>query len=209
MSVKEKLKKILYRSPIHKIPSVQRILHDRLLIKILKKEIKLEDTVIDIGSKDAPYKDIIKCKKYFTFDIDKSSKPDILGNIENYKSKGVCDLIIATNLLEHLYNPKKAIGNMKEMLTKKGTCIVSVPFICAYHPDPNDYFRYTQDSLKEMFKDFEKVEIIPYGNRITAIWHILSYGKQLHLLYWFNPLIALFDKSSRLFPAGYILIAKK
>lgn len=75
------------------------------------------------------------------------------------------DLAFASNVFEHLYNPKLAISESARVLKKGGKLIASVPFLLMEHQAPFDYFRYTRFALEQMCKDagFSDVKITPLG----------------------------------------------
>jgi SAM-dependent methyltransferase len=209
----EKIRRLLYLSPIHKIPSNFRICHDKELLKqfsLLQNEKKSLGVVLDVGSKEAPYKNKIRYNKLLTLDIDKKVNPDICSDVHKIRWKSnYFDTIFVTNVLEHLYDPQRAIDQFYRILKPNGYVVASTPFFYAYHPDPMDYYRFSQDSLVYLFKKFKKVEIISFGNRLQLIWHALSFGKPAHFLFWFNYVISIFNWKSKKFPIGFIVVAKK
>jgi ubiquinone/menaquinone biosynthesis C-methylase UbiE len=75
------------------------------------------------------------------------------------------DMAFASNVFEHLYDPKLAISEGARVLKKGGTLIASVPFLLMEHQAPFDYFRYTRFALENMCKDagFSTVVITPLG----------------------------------------------
>ena len=195
-------------APQLKIPSVSRITLDRELKKVFKR--LSPGTVLDVGSKHSPYKKYIPCKKYLRLDINEKSNPDICCDLHDIKYKSnFLDTVIATEVLEHLYDPQKAVNEIYRVLKLNGVCILSTRFIQHYHPDPKDYYRFTQDSLNYLFKNFKKVEIIPHGNRLQSSWQILNIGLIKLVLNFFNPLIALVKVKKTRCPCGFIVYAVK
>lgn len=132
--------------------------------------------VLDIGTgKGAPYKKYIANKKYLTLDIDKNSSPDICADIHNFKwEANYFHTVIAIELLEHLYDPQKAIDQIHRILKTNGICILSTRFLYPYHKAPEDYYRFTQDSLNYLFKEFKKVNIYHHGNKLQVLWQAIS-----------------------------------
>lgn len=202
------LKKLESLIPTLKIPSVTRITLNRELkhqFKRLKKGI-----VLDVGSKHSPYMDKIPYTKYLRLDINKNSKPDICCDLHNIKWKSnYFDVIVATEVLEHLYDPKKAINEIYRVLKKGGICIMSTRFIYPYHQDPSDYYRYTWDSLNHLFKNFSKTEIYSHGNWFLSMWQIITATKLRVILNIFNPVVALFNFRGKIMPLGFMVYAKK
>lgn len=200
-----------YRSPfsyIKKMRSVSRISLDRKLIPLLGN---LEPGVtLDIGSKMSPYLDHIPHTRYLRLDIDEKNEPDICCDIHEIKwESNYFENVIATEVLEHLYDPARAVNEIHRVLKPGGSCVLSTRFIHKYHPDPCDYYRFTPDSLALLFEKFENVEVIPHGNGFQAVWMILNRRRFKKFLNIFNPIIAVVNFKKTNYPLGYILIAKK
>ena len=195
--------------PTLKINSVARIGLDKLL-KTQFKRLK-KGTVLDVGSKTSPYKKIIPHDRYLRLDIDASNKPDICCDLHLLNSHdNSFDTIIATEVLEHLYDPQKAIDNIHKTLKKDGTCILSTRFAHEYHPGPFDYYRFSSDGLKHLFRNFDNVEIFHHGNRLHVIWMLINSNKYSHIfLNIFNPIIALINVKKTNWPCGFVVVAKK
>jgi len=145
-------------------------------------------------------------------DIDPTDQPDLLCDLHEVKwESNYFDSAIATEVLEHLYEPQKAINEMHRILKPGGVCIASTRFIYPYHAEPLDYYRFTWDSLNHLFKDFSTVEIHHHGNRAQVLWHIITdvgiIGRPLRTI--FNPLIARIHFKKTRYPSGFIVYAIK
>ncbi len=188
----------------------------------LKRELKRlpwKNKVLDVGSKKSPYKKYLKFKKYQTLDISNKFKPDIVADILDFKSlkkyEDDFDLILMTEVLEHIKEPQLAVNNLNKLLKKGGTCVITTPFFYPIHGDPDDYYRYTGSALKYLFKDYSKVRIISRGNKILAIWSIFNCPIRSGILISiffniFNPFIARLDLGKKsIAPIGYVVIAEK
>ena len=75
----------------------------------------------------------------------------------NYKNE--FDIILCINVLEHVFNFHRAIINIYNALKPNGTAIIFVPGFYPLHGEPNDYWRFTEHSLKKLLKDFRNVKI--------------------------------------------------
>ena len=82
---------------------------------------------------------------------------------------GKYDLIICTQVLEHVENPFVAVGTLQRWLKIGGHAIVTVPSAFPYHPDPKDYWRFTQDSILLLFQEWDIVDLKCYGNRLAVV----------------------------------------
>jgi hypothetical protein len=56
------------------------------------------------------------------------------------------------------------------VLCAGGTLFVWVPFLIGYHPDPEDFYRYSESSLRRKLAaaGFEHVRVFAIGGRFTA-----------------------------------------
>jgi len=111
--------------------------------------------------------------------------------------------------LEHLYDPQKAVNEIFRVLKLGGKCILSTRFIHPYHPGPKDYYRFTWDSLRYLFKDFKRIEIYHHGNKFQSIWNIITNSKLKVFLNIFNFAVAKMKSKDTKFPCGFVIYAEK
>lgn len=69
------------------------------------------------------------------------------------------DIILCMNVLEHVFDFRKAISNIYNSLKENGIAIIFVPVFYPLHDEPNDYWRFTEYSLKKLLNNFQKIEI--------------------------------------------------
>lgn len=94
-------------------------------------------------------------------DIKKDEGVDIICDICNNKFvlNNKFDLVICSNLLEHLTNIDLAIDNISNMVNNNGYLIVTSPYIYPFHADPIDnMFRPNIQDLKDLFEKFDIVD---------------------------------------------------
>ena len=148
------------------------------------KEILEYDTVLDIGKAMRDKHSKINAKKIETLDVnDFGDYPDIIcdicSDITGLQNK--YDKIICIAILEHVYNPFKAIDNLKKMLKDNGTIYGYVPYLFYYHAPRDlkfqDYFRFSKDALAYLFKDFREIELYPVRGRISTPLNIMFAGR--------------------------------
>lgn len=126
--------------------------------------------------------------------------------------------VLCCNVLEHIYNHQFLLAEMRRVLAPSGTLIGFVPFWTGYHPDPHDYFRYTDEALMRMLTDvgyhdivIEPIAVGPLLANFNTI--VLSMPRALrpfaYLWYalWNWLFIALRPESRKRNPLGYIFTA--
>jgi 2-polyprenyl-3-methyl-5-hydroxy-6-metoxy-1,4-benzoquinol methylase len=79
--------------------------------------------------------------------------------------RGEFDIIVCMNVLEHVFDFKDAISNIYNALKPAGTAIISVPAFYPLHDEPNDYWRFTEHSLRKLLGKFSSVKIKHHGVR--------------------------------------------
>jgi SAM-dependent methyltransferase len=68
------------------------------------------------------------------------------------------DCVVCTGTLEHLPDPWAAAREIVR-ITKPGAIVyVDAPFMQGYHADPHDYWRFTQDGLRQLFSGLEEID---------------------------------------------------
>jgi len=153
----------------------QKDFRDQVLLNVQKN-----DSVLDIGKGMREKFDMINCSNLETLDVNEyDDYPDILfdlcGEI-NEDMKNSYDTV-----LEHVYNPFKAIENITKLLKDGGKVYGMVPYLYHYHAPNNlkfqDYFRFSKDALSYLFKDFKEVELYPIRGKISTSLNILMEGK--------------------------------
>lgn len=126
--------------------------------------------ILEIGSGDEEKKQSVisifkEASIFLQTDINKEYNHMFLDITKSLEIKNKFDLVICTNVLEHIFETKLAIENMKKLLKKGGHLFVSVPFIYPLHDEPGDYWRFTEHSLRMLFKDFKIIEFKKTGLR--------------------------------------------
>lgn len=128
------------------------------------------------------------------------------------------DTVILCNVLEHIYNHQFLLKEVCRILTPGGQLIGFVPFWVGYHPDPNDYFRYTHEALMRMLADagFVGIEITPLAvGPILANFNtvVLSFPRitrpfvYVWYAFWNSLFLRMRPGSGERNPLGYIFTA--
>jgi len=180
-----------------------------------------EKEVLDIGGGGrftkwlAEYRGLFLNNNYKTFDFDKSTGADIVGDIHKIPLKDESiDAIICSSVLEHVEDPMLAVKEMYRILRPNGKLFVYVPSIYPYHARTghySDYWRFFDDTLQLMFKDFSSLEIIKSGGYFRALFFFFPMQHRLRFI--IDPFAEFLDKifktENKTTTAGYYIYVEK
>jgi SAM-dependent methyltransferase len=93
-----------------------------------------------------PYQDIIRAGLAQRGDADLTCELCDLPIEEN-----ALDLVFSSSVLEHVYNPERAVEEMYRVLKPGGYVYAEIPFMRAFHMIPVDYQRYTISGIEALF----------------------------------------------------------
>lgn len=98
-----------------------------------------------------------------TLDLDFESGADFIADLCQDNSKMIpsnyFDLIICTEVLEHVDNPFDAVKELIRMTKPNGYIYVTTPFNFRIHNPLPDNWRFTEHGLRRLFKDVSFAEI--------------------------------------------------
>ena len=139
------------------------------------------------------------------------------------------DAVFAQAVLEHVRRPYRAVQEIYRVLKPGGGVYVDVPFVQVYH-NRVDFQRYTADGLRELFRDFEVVDVgvsvspasalvqvtryalavlFSFGNRYLFRLFELVLGWMLFPLRYLNLLVADNNRYAHICASGLYLFARK
>jgi len=109
-------------------------------------------SVLDYGCGNTPYRSLVehRCKHYVGADLSGNRQADITLTDEGKipVESGTFDLVLSTQVLEHVPDPRLYLSEAKRVLRDDGLLVLSTHGIYRYHPDPTDYWRWTVEGLR-------------------------------------------------------------
>lgn len=140
----------------------------------------MKGKTLDLGAGSAKYRDIIEAKAdtYTAFDMFPGERIDVVGNVLDLPFKNNhFDTVVSTQVLEHVERPWVMVEEIYRVLKEDGVCILTCPFITPYHADPGDYFRYTKEGARSLFKNagFKIIECEYYGLFFTVTKEMIRF----------------------------------
>ena len=124
--------------------------------------------VLDIGSFGStkgirPLMEAYAPAKYTGVDVRKGEGVDIVCGIEDLQKKfkeNSFDIVISTEVVEHIRDWRAAISAMKHILKQGGILIITTRSRgFEYHMSPKDYWRYEPQDMRRIFSDFKALSI--------------------------------------------------
>ena len=119
--------------------------------------------VLEVGSLDVngslrPLIEFYRPREYVGVDIAPGRGVDILCDIQDLTTKfgpDSFDIIISTELIEHVQDWRTAIHNIKAVCKNGGRILITTRSLgFPYHGYPSDYWRYEPDDMKYIFQDY-------------------------------------------------------
>jgi SAM-dependent methyltransferase len=120
--------------------------------------------------------------------------PDIVGDVHNlpFEDNSV-DAFIAMCVLTHVEEPQKAMQEMYRCLKPGGHIFLFLPFLYYYHPMGDyykDFYRFTNDGIEYMMRDFSIVELCPVRGPIATVMNLLPlFSKRTEIFDWMDALL--------------------
>lgn len=113
---------------------------------------------LDIGAQNGPYS--AHFPRRVALDIQRGIGVQVIGDAQ---ALGILDatfdVILCTEVLEHIPDPQRAIDEMFRVLVPGGQLLLTTRFLFPIHDAPHDYFRFTKYGLRHLLRRFEILEL--------------------------------------------------
>ncbi len=186
--------------------------------------------LLDVGCGSKPYLSILKDKVEIYIGLD---LPSLYKEIDVYGSAleipfrdRSFDTVLSTQVLEHVPEPSKMMGEIGRVIKPGGYLMLTAPQTARIHGEPHDYYRFTKYGLSYLAGEngFKVIHLSPHGGIWIAIGYLISFyihltlpktkfcRKVAHILIAGVQLLCfIFEKihTWNLDTTGYTLIAKR
>jgi len=115
---------------------------------------------LDVGCGNRPYEYLFERGTYTGIDVASSGRPMSMKTPDSFYDgvnipfdENSFDIVIATQVLEHVPNPLGLLIEMGRVCRMSGAIVVSLPFVYPEHEEPYDYFRFTRFGITELMSN--------------------------------------------------------
>lgn len=170
--------------------------------------------IIDFGNSSRELADLfadeLRDKERISADINLCYRPDVVADICRlpFKDESI-DGVICAAILEHVYDPFSAAAELYRTMKPQGKMFVYVPWMFNYHAagrEYRDYYRFSRDGVRHLFRDFSHVELKPVRGRIETTLNFISMtwlGKASLFHRLFGRLIRKVDQYGEKYTSGF------
>lgn len=189
--------------------------------------------LLDVGSGTMPFRSSVidLVDEYRSLDIERRVPDvDFIADVRDMEPvpSDTFDVLLCSQVLEHVTQPDKAIAEMKRVLRPGGRLVLTVPFLSRLHEEPVDYFRFTEYGVASLLEGagFQVEQILPAGSifcflghqastlLVCSVWDVpllkdLSFWVNLVLIvlpcHWLDRLLG----TQKKLPLNYVAVAVK
>lgn len=139
--------------------------------------------VLDLGCGKKPYREILgrQARAWIGVDLPQTCsgvpEADVYADGQSLPFKeGVFDVVLSTEVLEHVREPRQLLGEAARVLRPGGLLILTTPQTMHLHEEPHDYFRYTKCGLAYLAQvsGLSVVEIKAFGGAFALVGQVIA-----------------------------------
>ena len=135
----------------------------------------LRGSLLDAGAGRMAYREMLEscCRHYESLDTsDAAGRTDHVADLQQTRLPDArYDSIFCTQVLQHLPEPHRAIGEIARLLKPGGRAVISVPHLVWLHNKPHDYQRFTGHGMRFLLEKagLNVLSIEPVGGLICFL----------------------------------------
>jgi SAM-dependent methyltransferase len=137
---------------------------------------------LDLGAQNGPYAALFP--RRVALDLHPAAGIHVRGDAHALPFRDAAfDVVLCTEVLEHLPEPQRAIHDIFRVLKPGGQLLLTTRFLFPIHDAPHDYFRFTKYGLAHLLRPFDDVRIEEETDSVGALAVLVQrLGMQAHTL---------------------------
>jgi SAM-dependent methyltransferase len=120
------------------------------------------------------------------------------------------ELVLCTQTLEHAEDPARAVRELRRVVAPGGRVLASTHGVQVYHPNPDDYWRWTHAGLERLFREngsWSSITVTPGSGTTACLGMLVStyialLAKRVHAPVAGEPFIAAVNALARTIDRG-------
>jgi SAM-dependent methyltransferase len=157
--------------------------------------------LLDYGCGSAPYEGLFLkyIKTYLKADIKPDAKGENFVKVQSDSSKielpeNSVDIVFSTQVLEHVNDPENYLKEAWRVTREDGLLVLSTHGRWMYHPDPQDFWRWTKDGLVRTIEKggWHVEELRPVMGLAATGVQFFQDGISQRLVHFIKPLFFVF-----------------
>ena len=163
---------------------------------------------LDLGAQSGPYARLFP--RRIGLDLHAAPGIAVVGDARRLPIReAVFDMVLCTEMLEHVPEPHVAIDEMRRVLKPGGVLVLTTRFLFPIHDAPHDYFRFTKYGLRHLLRHFEILQLQEETDSVGALAVLVQrLGMQARTL-GYTPLRGIWLLAARLIPSLSGLITEE
>ncbi|HZG36010.1 MAG TPA: class I SAM-dependent methyltransferase [Gaiellaceae bacterium] len=153
----------------------------RSLVEARDRHLRAPVAILDVGCGEMPYYPLFAAiaADYAGSDLTPGPRVRYVCPIESLTAPDAAfDLVLCTQVLEHVRDPARALGEIARVLRPGGHAFVTTHGVWPFHPYPEDLWRWTQQGLTALVErtpGVSLVEVVPHRATASSLALLLNY----------------------------------
>ncbi|PWU24286.1 MAG: hypothetical protein C5B48_06990 [Candidatus Rokuibacteriota bacterium] len=142
--------------------------------------------ILDVGCGPKPYLPFFEphASEYVGVDV-ANPAAEVEGTVESLPVPDASfEVVLCTQVLEHAEDPPRAVAELRRVVAPGGRVLASTHGVQVYHPNPDDYWRWTHVGLRRLFEDngdWASVRVTPAGGTAACVAMVVGIYADLAL----------------------------